>query len=157
MPTLGPASSAKPSAACTAQCSFCLGCNSQIAHFQRVGHRQLFLAVDRGRKRLLRGGRFVDVKVEPDLRHAVVVGDLAGGRQAGLGRDRRADALELHVDLRRFVGHGRQRQPHRVAAANAVGVEQREQQRLVGVEPRQAELKARLRARRARRPGPAGA
>ena len=100
----------------------------------RLVDRQMILAFDRGSKRLIDRLGVVDVTLEPGLCHAVVVGDFAGHRQAGLRRDGRADSDQLHADLRGLVVDGRQRQPHRVAAANAVDVEQRETERGVAVQ-----------------------
>ena len=71
----------------------------------------------------------------PQLGDAVVVGDVAFQRQPGIRRHGRADAAQTNADARRLIRPGGQIQPDRLAAMDAVGVEQREQQRLRFVEP----------------------
>ena len=73
----------------------------------------------------------VDRVLEPHPAQAVVVGDPAHGGDPRLRRDGRADAVELHGHLRRLVQQRHQHQPHRVAALDAVGVGQGEQERRI--------------------------
>ena len=118
---------------------------AQIAEIGRHdAHLQLLARLDaqvadfqgRGRKRK-HGGRLgrlgdqklprlagIDGMIEPDPANAVVVGHLASHRHAGLGRNRRPDAVKLGRYLRRLVGNRNQGQRHRIAAGNPVGVGQ---------------------------------
>ena len=76
----------------------------------------------------------IELVLEPQLRHAIVVGDLPFDRQAGLRRDRRADRAKVHAHPRRLVRSGVQDQADRLLGADAVDVDEREKQRLVVVE-----------------------
>ena len=96
-----------------------------LGEVKRLGHREIGHPLGLAPQRAPVRRFFVDRVVEPRFFQPVVVGQVARQRDAGLRRDRRADAAKLNRGFGRLIWNNRQRQPERVAVLDAVRIAQR--------------------------------